>query len=459
MDQSLTFDLDLINRYNKSGPRYTSYPTALELHDNFAAVEYRQQIERSNAKGGPLSLYFHIPFCDTVCFFCACNKIITKNRKHAEPYLNNLLKEIEMQAQFFDNSRKVNQLHWGGGTPTFLNFQQMKQLMMTTRQFFNLHDDDSGEYSIEVDPRETNDNTVEQLRELGFNRISLGLQDFNPAVQKAVNRVQSEAQTFGVLEAARKYGFKSTNIDLIYGLPLQTVASFSATLEKVLAVSPDRFSIFNYAHMPTKFKTQRQIKEIELPSAEEKLDILQMTGQRLLEAGYVYIGMDHFAKPDDELAVAQREGKLYRNFQGYSTHSDCDLIGMGATSIGRVGDSYSQNVKAIDDYSDLINQGILPVVKGLTLTDDDKLRNGVITQLICHFSLNFSTIEAAFSITFSTYFTDELQRLQVMQKDGLLQLTADGITVLPAGRLLIRNICMVFDRYLTQKSQQFSKVI
>ena len=459
MDQSLTFDLDLINRYNKSGPRYTSYPTALELHDNFAAVEYRQQIERSNAKGGPLSLYFHIPFCDTVCFFCACNKIITKNRKHAEPYLNNLLKEIEMQAQFFDNSRKVNQLHWGGGTPTFLNFQQMKQLMMTTRQFFNLHDDDSGEYSIEVDPRETNDNTVEQLRELGFNRISLGLQDFNPAVQKAVNRVQSEAQTFGVLEAARKYGFKSTNIDLIYGLPLQTVASFSATLEKVLAVSPDRFSIFNYAHMPTKFKTQRQIKEIELPSAEEKLDILQMTGQRLLEAGYVYIGMDHFAKPDDELAVAQREGKLYRNFQGYSTHSDCDLIGMGATSIGRVGDSYSQNVKAIDDYSDLINQGILPVVKGLTLTGDDKLRNGVITQLICHFSLNFSTIEAAFSITFSTYFTDELQRLQVMQKDGLLQLTADGITVLPAGRLLIRNICMVFDRYLTQKSQQFSKVI
>ncbi len=459
MDQSLTFDLDLINRYNKSGPRYTSYPTALELHDNFAATEYRQQIEHSNPKGGPLSLYFHIPFCDTVCFFCACNKIITKNRKHAEPYLNNLLKEIEMQAQFFDNSRKVNQLHWGGGTPTFLNFQQMKQLMMTTRQFFNLHDDDSGEYSIEVDPRETNDNTVEQLRELGFNRISLGLQDFNPAVQKAVNRVQSEAQTFGVLEAARKYGFKSTNIDLIYGLPLQTVASFSATLEKVLAVSPDRFSIFNYAHMPTKFKTQRQIKEIELPSAEEKLDILQMTGQRLLEAGYVYIGMDHFAKPDDELAVAQREGKLYRNFQGYSTHSDCDLIGMGATSIGRVGDSYSQNVKAIDDYNDLINQGILPVVKGLTLTDDDKLRNGVITQLICHFSLNFSAIEATFSITFSTYFADELQRLQVMQKDGLLQLTADGITVLPAGRLLIRNICMVFDRYLTQKSQQFSKVI
>ncbi len=459
MDQSLTFDLELINRYNKVGPRYTSYPTALELHDNFAASEYRQQIKNSNVKGGPLSLYFHIPFCDTVCFFCACNKIITKNRKHAEPYLNNLLKEIEIQAQFFDDSRPVNQLHWGGGTPTFLNFKQMQQLMITTRQFFNLHEDDSGEYSIEVDPRETNENTVEQLRELGFNRISLGLQDFNPAVQKAVNRVQSEEQTFGVLEAARKYGFRSTSVDLIYGLPLQTVASFSETLDKVLAVSPDRFSIFNYAHMPTKFKTQRQIKDIELPSAEEKLELLQMTGQRLLAAGYVYIGMDHFAKPDDELAVAQREGKLYRNFQGYSTHSDCDLIGMGATSIGRVGDSYSQNVKTIDEYDRLIHQGILPVVKGLILTEDDKLRNQVITQLICHFSLDFSRIEADFSIIFSRYFADELQRLQIMQKDGLLHLTTEGINVLPAGRLLIRNICMIFDQYLTQKAQQFSKVI
>lgn len=292
MDQSLIFDLNLINRYDKAGPRYTSYPTALELHEGFADAQYRQQIKKSNAKGGALSLYFHIPFCDTVCFFCACNKIITNNRKHAEPYLNNLIKEIEMQAQLFDSDRKVDQLHWGGGTPTFLSYEQMKRLMDTTRKFFNLHDDDSGEYSIEVDPRETNEYTIEQLRELGFNRISLGLQDFNPAVQKAVNRIQTEEQTFGVLEAARKQGFRSTNLDLIYGLPLQTVASFSASLEKVLAVSPDRFSIFNYAHMPTRFKTQRQINDAEIPTAEVKLDILQMTGQRLLEAGYVYIGMD-----------------------------------------------------------------------------------------------------------------------------------------------------------------------
>ncbi len=459
MDQSITFDLELINRYNKAGPRYTSYPTALELHPNFGASEYQQQVKKSNVKGGALSLYFHLPFCDTVCFFCACNKIITKNRKHAEPYLNNLVKEIEMQAQLFDSTRPVNQLHWGGGTPTFLDYQQMKRLMETTRNFFNLHDDDSGEYSIEVDPRETNHNTVEQLRELGFNRISLGLQDFNPAVQKAVNRLQTEEQTFGVLEAARKYGFRSTNLDLIYGLPLQTVTSFSETLEKVLAVSPDRFSIFNYAHMPKKFKTQRQINEDDIPSPEEKLEILQMTGQRLLDAGYVYIGMDHFAKPDDELAIAQREGKLYRNFQGYSTHSDCDLIGMGVTSIGWVGDSYSQNVKELADYDRLINQGILPIVKGLELNADDKLRRAVITQLICHFELNFNVIENDFPIQFNDYFTDELSSLKVMQVDGLLIISDHKIEVLAAGRLLIRNICMIFDRYLTLKQQQFSKVI
>lgn len=459
MDQSITFDLSLINRYNKAGPRYTSYPTALELHDGFGEADYHQQIHTSNAKGGALSLYFHLPFCDTVCFFCACNKIITKNRNHAEPYLNNLVKEIKMQASLFDSSRKVNQLHWGGGTPTFLNYQQMKRLMDTTRQFFNLHEDDSGEYSIEVDPRETDTHTIEQLRELGFNRISLGLQDFNPAVQKAVNRLQTEEQTFKVLEAARKQGFRSTNLDLIYGLPLQTVESFSATLSKVLTVSPERFSIFNYAHIPQKFKTQRQIKEADIPSPEEKLDILQMIGQRLLNAGYVYIGMDHFAKPDDELAIAQREGKLYRNFQGYSTHSDCDLVGMGITAIGWVGDSYSQNVKDLVSYDSLINLGQLPVVKGLVLNADDKLRRAVITQLICHFDLNFSLIEDHFSIKFNQYFANELTHLKCMQEDGLLIVLKDKIEVLPAGRLLIRNICMIFDRYLIKKQQQFSKVI
>jgi oxygen-independent coproporphyrinogen-3 oxidase len=459
MDQSIKFDLDLINRYDKAGPRYTSYPTALELHEGFGDKEYREHIAKSNAAGGPLSLYFHIPFCDTVCFYCACNKIVTKNRSHAQPYLDNLYKEIAMQGDLFDRNRVVNQLHWGGGTPTFLSYEQMQKLMQVTRAHFSLRDDDQGEYSIEIDPRETDDRTIHQLRELGFNRISLGVQDFDPAVQKAVNRLQSEEQTFAVLAAARAEGFRSTNIDLIYGLPLQTVATFSRALDKLLAVAPDRFSIFNYAHMPARFKTQRQINDADLPTADIKLDILQMVGRRLTEAGYVYIGMDHFAKPDDELAVAQREGKLYRNFQGYSTHSDCDLVGLGITSIGRVGDAYIQNVKELAEYDQLIGQGRLPVFKGVELNDDDKLRRAVITQLICHFDLSFAAIEKAFAIGFHDYFADELKALAPMQADGLLTVSEHDIHVLPAGRLLIRNICMVFDRYLAQKQQQFSKVI
>lgn len=459
MDQSIKFDLDLINRYDKSGPRYTSYPTALELHEGFGEKEYFQHIEKSNAAGGPLSLYFHIPFCDTVCFYCACNKIVTKNRAHSAPYLDNLCQEIAMQGTLFDNSRKVNQLHWGGGTPTFLSYEQMRRLMDATREHFNLHDGDGGEYSIEVDPRETNDQTIAQLRELGFNRISLGLQDFDPAVQKAVNRLQSREQTLLVLEAARKEGFRSTNIDLIYGLPLQTEASFAKTLDQVLDYAPDRFSIFNYAHMPSRFKTQRQINEADLPTPAVKLEILQMVGKKLTDAGYVYIGMDHFAKPDDELAVAQREGKLYRNFQGYSTHSDCDLVGLGITSIGRVGDAYVQNHKELDQYDQAISAGRLPVFKGVELDEDDKLRRAVITQLICHFDLNFSKIEQAFNIVFADYFAPELENLHSMQRDGLLQMNADGLQVEPAGRLLIRNICMVFDKYFAKKQQQFSKVI
>ena len=460
IDQSIRFDLALINRYDKAGPRYTSYPTALELHEGFTDDDYRLHIAKSNAAGGPLSLYFHIPFCDTVCFYCACNKIVTKNRAHAEPYLDNLCKEIAMLGELFDSNRVVNQLHWGGGTPTFLSYEQMKRLMTVTRQHFLLKDDDSGEYSIEVDPRETNADTIKQLRELGFNRISIGLQDFDPAVQKAVNRLQSEEQTFSVLASARREGFRSTNIDLIYGLPLQTVDSFAITLDKILSVSPDRFSIFNYTHMPNRFKTQRQINDADMPSADAKLAILQMIGQKLIAAGYVYIGMDHFARPDDELAIAQREGKLHRNFQGYSTHSDCDLIGFGVTSIGRVGDAYIQNVKELNQYDELIKQHKLPVFKGVELNDDDKLRREVISQLICHFDLTFANIEQAFSINFSDYFAKELLALMPMQNDGLLTLTSNGIKVLPAGRLLIRNICMVFDSYLAQKQQQqFSKVI
>jgi len=459
MDQSVKFDIDLIHRYDKSGPRYTSYPTALELHDGFSTQNYQQQIQLSNERGGPLSLYFHIPFCDTVCYYCACNKIITKNRGHAEPYLANLFKEIAIQGALFDKQRTVNQLHWGGGTPTFLDFSQMSRLMETTRKNFNLKDDDSGEYSIEIDPRATDNQTIKQLRALGFNRISLGVQDFDPAVQQAVNRLQSETETFAILESARKLGFRSTNIDLIYGLPLQTVASFKVTLDKILSVEPERFSIFNYAHLPTRFKTQRQINKADMPSAEVKLDILQMIIQQLLGAGYIYIGMDHFAKPDDELVIAQRENKLYRNFQGYSTHSDCDLIGLGITSIGRIADSYVQNVKDLADYDNLIGQDKLPIFKGFVLNEADSLRRAVITQLICHFSLTFKEIEEQFSIQFSHYFSDELAILTAMQADGLLVIDDKSIQVLAAGRLLIRNICMVFDSYLNVSTKQFSKVI
>lgn len=460
IDQSLIFDQALISRYDKAGPRYTSYPTALELHEGFTDGDYRRHIAQSNAAGGPLSLYFHIPFCDTVCFYCACNKIVTKNRSHAEPYLDNLCQEIVLQGALFDADREVNQLHWGGGTPTFLNYSQMQRLMAVTRTHFKLKNDDSGEYSIEIDPRETHADTIKQLRELGFNRISLGVQDFDPAVQQAVNRIQSEAQTFAVLEAARREGFRSTNIDLIYGLPLQTVDSFSRTLDKLISAQPDRFSVFNYAHLPARFKVQRQMNEADLPSAEVKLAILQRVGAQLTSAGYVYIGMDHFAKPDDELAIAQREGKLHRNFQGYATHSDCDLIGFGITSIGQVGDAYSQNVKDLETYDRLLKKGQLPVFKGFELDADDKLRRAVISQLICHFVLDFTDIEQSYAISFTDYFSQELSALTRLAEDGLINLSQTGIQVTPAGRLLIRTVCMVFDKYLALKqSKQFSKVI
>jgi len=470
IEQKLVFDLDLIRRYDRSGPRYTSYPTAVKFDESFGEPAYCVTAERTNQqsrqqikKGGqptPLSLYFHIPFCDTVCFYCGCNKIATKDRSKSQPYLDRVYKELAIQSALFDDNRIVDQLHWGGGTPTFISHQQMRELMLQTRRYFQLHDDDSGEYSIEIDPREVTPESVALLREIGFNRMSLGVQDFDAQVQKAVNRIQSEEQTFATLNAAKAEGFKSVSIDLIYGLPHQTVASFATTVDKIIAASPDRLSVFNYAHLPEMFKPQRRINEDELPSAQEKLDILQDTNERLTKAGYVYIGMDHFAKPDDELAVAQREHTLYRNFQGYSTHADCDLIGLGVTSIGKVGNTFSQNYKTLDEYYECIDAGKLAVYRGLELDNDDVLRSEVITQLICNFSLRFADIEQQFAINFAEYFAQELEELQTMMEDGLIAMSDDVISVAPAGRLLIRNVCMVFDKYLRQSSaQQFSKVI
>jgi len=460
MEQTLEFDLELIHRYDKSGPRYTSYPTAVQFHEGFDDQSYIEAARASNASGRPLSLYFHIPFCDTVCFYCGCNKIATKNRTLTVPYLDYLHREIEMQAALFDRSRRVEQLHWGGGTPTFIDHAQMRALMDHTRSHFKLCDDDSGEYSIEIDPREVRSDTIALLRELGFNRMSMGVQDFDPRVQKAVNRIQSEMQTFTALDEARRVGFKSISLDLIYGLPFQTVDRFMATLDKVIAVNPDRLSVFNYAHLPVMFKPQRRINEEDLPSAAEKLDILQATIERLTAKGYVYIGMDHFAKYDDELAVAQRERSLYRNFQGYATHADCDLIGMGVTSIGKVGNTYSQNRKETDPYYAALDAGKLPIWRGIELDADDIVRRAIMTDLICHFSLRFDEVEIPDGQTFAAYFAAELKALENMRADGLLEMDDRGIVVQSRGRLLIRNICMVFDRYLKGHSgQRFSKVI
>jgi len=466
MNQSLQFDEELIKRYDKAGPRYTSYPTAIQFDENFSTEQYKSFCEKSNLtsqaadKPKPLSLYFHIPFCDTVCFYCGCNKVVTKNRSKAAPYLQRVFKEIEMQAKLFDDNRMVDQLHWGGGTPTFINHNEMQELMDTTRKFFALHDDDSGEYSIELDPREIDRSGVSLLRNLGFNRVSLGVQDFDPTVQKAVNRIQSEEQTLTVINAAREFNFKSISLDLIYGLPFQNVDRFSKTLDKVIDASPDRLSIFNYAHLPKMFKPQRRINENDLPSSAEKLEILKVCLDKLSEAGYIYIGMDHFAKPNDELAIAQQNKTLYRNFQGYSTHADCDLIAMGITSIGSVANSYSQNFKTIESYYESIDKEELPIFRGVELNADDLLRRAVISQLICHFGLQFNDIETKFNIQFSEYFSQELDNLKFMRDDGLISIDQHGIQVLAKGRLLIRNICMVFDFYLNKSEpNRFSKVI
>jgi oxygen-independent coproporphyrinogen-3 oxidase len=385
---------------------------------------------------------------------------VTKDRKRASPYLGRLHREIAMQGELFDRARIVEQLHWGGGTPTFISHEEIQELMNVTREHFRLRDDDLGEYGIEVDPREVRPETLALLRSVGFNRLSMGVQDFEPVVQKAVNRIQGEAETFAVLTQARALGFRSISMDLIYGLPHQTVESFGRTLDKIIGADPDRLSVFNYAHLPEMFKPQRRIRAEDLPSPQEKLNILQLTIERLTQAGYVYIGMDHFARPDDELAVAQRNGTLYRNFQGYSTHAECDLIGFGMTSIGMVGDCYSQSQRTLEDYHAALDAGRLPVMRGITLDADDKLRRAIITQLICRFALDYDAVESIYGIRFADYFGPELNDLRVMQQDGLLELDATSIRVLPAGKLLIRNICMVFDRYLRQKeSQRFSKVI
>ncbi len=463
MNQRLIFDADLIKRYDQSGPRYTSYPTVAQFHDGITEEDYRRWAQNSNEDPIPrgLSLYLHIPFCDTVCFYCACNKVVTKNHDRATPYLDHLYREIAMQGALFDRDRTVEQLHWGGGTPTFLDSEQMRSLMDVVRRHFSLRDDDKREYSIEIDPRSANYEKLRSLRMIGFNRVSLGVQDFNPKVQKAVNRIQGADLTREVATAARDLGFKSINMDLMYGLPFQSVKSFEETLEHAITIGPDRLAIYNYAHLPERFKPQRRIQEEDLPSADEKLDILQATIEFLTHAGYVYIGMDHFAKPDDELAIAQREGTLHRNFQGYSTHADCDLVGMGVSAIGKVCDNYNQSVRDLEEYYRFIDAGRLPLERGIELEPDDLLRREAIIQLMCHFFLDMKALEEKWRFNYKVHFKTELEDLQKMQADGLLTIKDGILSVLPAGRLLVRNICMVFDKYLRDNDTRvrFSKVI
>lgn len=458
---ALEVDLDLIRRFDRSGPRYTSYPTADRFVEAFDASAYIAWTGKRNIGGirRPLSLYVHIPFCNTLCFYCACNKIVTRNRAKAVKYVDFLIHEINLQGALFRDDQVVEQLHFGGGTPTFLSDEQLRGVMAAIRRNFSLAQD--GEYSIEIDPRRVPDATITALREMGFNRISMGVQDFDPEVQRAVHRIQTEEETLRVTHMARREGFKSISMDLIYGLPKQTVGKFDRTLDKIIAANPDRISLFNYAHLPEMFKPQRRIKADELPSAEAKLEIMQRAIQRLCGAGYVYIGMDHFAKPGDELAVAQRQGRLYRNFQGYSTHAGSDLVALGVSAIGNIGPTYSQNTRDLDRYYDSLDRDTLPIMRGLELTADDLLRRAVIQALMCHFELSFDSIESAYLINFKSYFATELAELAEYTRFGLLTVNDESISVTPKGRLLIRSICMVFDKYLRADGERkrYSKII
>jgi oxygen-independent coproporphyrinogen III oxidase len=444
------FDRPLIDRYNVSGPRYTSYPTVLQFKPDFDEASYRRVAAASNdaQPRRDLSLYFHLPFCARLCHYCACNKVITNKRGLAGPYLERVKTELARHAELYTPARKVAQLHWGGGTPTFISGDETRDLMAAIRQQFTLKDDSEGEYSIEIDPREVRDDTMAALREVGFNRMSVGIQDFEPIVQKAVNRIQSEDQTAAVIDEARCLGFRSVSVDLIYGLPFQTMASMRRTLDKVIALDPDRVSIYNYAHLPDRFPTQARLRIEDMPTPATKLDILKLCIDRFAAAGYAYIGMDHFAKKTDALYLAQENGTLYRNFQGYSTHADCDLIGVGVTSIGTVGGVFYQNHKTLDEYYAAIDAGGLAVEKGLDPDPEDRLRRAVIMQLICQFHIDYSAFNAAWNVDFARHFQFELQRLDDMARDGLLEKDSEALTVTPRGRLLIRNICMVFDRYL-----------
>lgn len=452
----IEWDQPLIEKYNYSGPRYTSYPTALEFDEGYRETDFLNAVSRYPDR--PLSLYLHIPFCHRLCYFCGCNKQITRQAHKAERYLDALEVEIRQRAPLFAD-RIVTQMHWGGGTPTFLSEAQISRLNRLLRSCFRFSED--AEISLELDPREIALDRLDHLKQEGFNRLSMGVQDFNKQVQKLVNREQDEAFIFALMARAKSLGFVSSNIDLIYGLPKQTAESFAFTLQKVLELRPDRLSVFNYAHMPALFPAQRKIHDSDLPDAAQKLEILQQSIATLTGGGYQFIGMDHFALPEDELAVAQRQGVLHRNFQGYTTQGNTDLLGLGVSAISMIGDTYAQNHKVLNQWHQSVAQHGHALWRGVSLDNDDRLRRDLILRLICHFSLDIPAFEQQWQIDFAEYFAEDLQLLQPLADDRLVTITPDRLAVTPRGRLLIRNICMCFDRYLrnTVRQQQFSRVI
>lgn len=453
---SLIWDQDLIQKYNYSGPRYTSYPTALEFNELFNEQDFLTSVTLYPEK--PLSIYVHIPFCHKLCYFCGCNKMVTRQHHKVTKYLKELKQEIINRAPLFKN-KIVTQMHWGGGTPTYLNDEEIGWLIDVLKDNFQFAN--NIEQSIEIDPREITPKTIDHLALVGFNRLSMGIQDFNQEIQTLINREQDENLIANLIKQARKRDFASISLDLIYGLPKQTVESFTDTLNKVIGLSPDRLSVFNYAHLPTRFAAQRKIKDEDLPAAIEKLKILQNSIEQLTQAGYTFIGMDHFAKPTDELAIAQQQGILHRNFQGYTTHGDADLLGLGVSAISMLGDSYAQNQKDLQIYQSEVQKKGNALWKGFTLNQDDKIRRDVIKQLICHFNLNKATIENRYQIKFDDYFAEDLQLLAPLVKDGLVENKADSLIVSAKGQMLIRNICMCFDIYMRKvaRQQQFSRVI
>ena len=461
VNPAICFDQQLVERYGGRGPRYTSYPTALQFSDSLTASGYRDNALASNASGAPLSLYVHIPFCHALCYYCGCNKIVTHNQQRVERYMEMLHREIGMQSAMFDDTRETRQLHFGGGTPTYLDREQMDTLMSALRNAFNFDESDKREFSIEVDPRTVDGDGIRHLTDLGFNRLSLGIQDFDPAVQAAVNRMQSTDEVTQLLADARDANFKSISFDLIYGLPHQTVESFDATLDLVIAMRPDRLAVYNYAHLPERFKGQRMINAEDIPLPGTKLDILHNTIDRLADCGYIYIGMDHFALPEDDLVTARGDGTLQRNFQGYSTHGECDLIGLGVSAISSIGNVYAQNAITTMEYETLIEDGRLPVKKGIDVDADDRLRAEVIQALMCYDRLDFDDFDAGHNINFRDYFKQEIASLKSLADDDLIELDANGVTITPKGRLLLRSIAMKFDRYIDRadNDNRFSKAI